>query len=125
MRWSILEKYTSRRRSTVCSTVASRNSRRTVPPRSPTVPTRWAGTPSSWASAATAVARSGAHVTTARPCDAEPALRAVVRGAQQAGVRGGDQVVHQPALGSQVHSRWHPANEAVHHLPELRAAQLG
>src|SRR2546429_3186541 len=66
MRRDTLEKYTCLRRSTGCSTVASRNRRRTAPPRSATVPNRCAGTPSSCASASAAVARSGWHVTTAR-----------------------------------------------------------
>src|SRR2546427_5033316 len=66
MRRDRLEKYSCLRRSTECSTVASRSRRRTAPPRCATVPTRCAATPSSCASARAAVARSGRHVTTAR-----------------------------------------------------------
>src|SRR2546430_3332321 len=53
------EKYTSRSRSTGCSTRASRSRTPTTPPRPPTVPTRAIGTLSSCASATTAAARSG------------------------------------------------------------------
>src|SRR3989442_7384880 len=69
MRRGIAVKYTSRSSPTGRSIVASRNRKRTRPPRSPTVPARWIGTPCSCASAVTAAARSGEHVITARPWD--------------------------------------------------------
>ena len=69
MRRGSAVKYTSRSRSTECSMLVSRRRTRTAAPWSPTLPTRHAGTPSSCASAATATARTGEHVTTARPCD--------------------------------------------------------
>src|SRR5437870_12370435 len=57
--------------------------------------------------------------------DAEAALRAIVRGPEQAALRRGDEVIHQPPLGRQVHARRLSAHEAVQRLPELRRAQLG
>src|SRR5436190_1691825 len=57
--------------------------------------------------------------------DAEPALRAIVRGAKQDALRAGDQEVDEPPLGAQVHAGRHAAYESVQRLPHHRAAELG
>src|SRR6266550_2354153 len=56
--------------------------------------------------------------------DSEAAVRAVVRRLEQAALRRRDEVVHQPPLSRQVHSRRLPAHEAVQHLPQLGRTQL-
>src|SRR2546428_10280362 len=83
MRLDTLEKYTCLRRSTGCSTVASRNRSRTAPPRAATVPTGCAGTPSSWPSAATAVERYRGHVITAPPAHSPGNTRPDPKGDQE------------------------------------------
>src|SRR2546426_8540091 len=45
--------------------------------------------------------------------DAEAALGAIVRGPEQAAFRRGDEEIHEPPLGRQVHARRLSAHEAV------------
>src|SRR6267378_999763 len=131
MRRDTLEKYTCLRRSTGCWTVASRNRRRTAPPRGHTELLRECqsgrgalgrtghdGAPVGFAEqqldSRKAQAASGeidveteARLVIWAPhrhlCqrDAKAALRAIVRGAEQAALCRRDEVVHEPPLDRQ------------------------